>query len=312
MRIALVTPYLPEARNGNAHTAARWRRFLRQGGHRVDMRKEWHGEPAQAMVALHARRSHASIARFAQACPDAPLVVVLTGTDLYRDIRTDADAQRSLALAHTLAVLQAEGVTELPEPYRAKAVVIHQSAPSLKPRPRPARFFSVGVVAHLRDEKDPFRAALALRHLPADSRVRLWHIGGELQAGMAAQATALAEAEPRWRWLGSRPHGQTRQRIARSHLLVVPSRMEGGANVICEAVTAGTPVLASDISGNVGMLGRDYAGYFPVGDAHALADLLHRAERDPAFYHRLCEQCAARAPLFAPEREAAGVRALLP
>jgi hypothetical protein len=282
MRIALITPYLPATRNGNAHTAVRWRTFLRRAGHRVDVATDWQGEPAQAMVALHARRSHGSIARFARAHPERPLILVLTGTDLYRDIRIDANAQLSLKLAHALVVLQKEGVLEIPETFRAKTMVIHQSAPTL-----------------------------LLKHLPPASRIRLWHIGGELQSGMAAQAEALALAEPRWRWLGSRPHGQTRRRIARSHLLVVPSLMEGGANVICEAVTASTPVLASHIPGNVGMLGRDYAGYFHAGDEQALAGLMHRAETDERFYHRLAIQCALRAPLFAPEREAAAVQALL-
>ena len=311
MRITLVTPYLPTARNGNAHTAVRWRRFLRQAGHQVDMAMDWNGAPAQAMIALHARRSHAAVARFAQAHPERPLILVLTGTDLYRDIRLDADAQLSLKLAHTLVVLQDEGVREIPETYQRKTVVIYQSAPTLVPQPRPTRHVSVGVVAHLREEKDPFRAALAMGHLPPSSRIRLWHAGGELQPGMAATADQLMHSTPRWRWLGSRPHGQTRWRIARSHLLVVSSLMEGGANVISEAVTVATPVLASRIPGNVGMLGRDYAGYFPPGDELALAALLIQAETDPLFCQRLANQCAIRAPLFAPEREAAAVQALV-
>lgn len=311
MRIALVTPYLPDVRNGNAHTAVRWRAFLRQAGHRVDMVVDWDGAQAGAMVALHARRSHASIARFAGAHPERPLVLVLTGTDLYRDIRFDAHAQMSLKLARTLVVLQDEGMAEIPAAYHHKTVVIHQSAPCPAPLPRPVRYFSVGVVAHLRDEKDPFRAAFALRHLPLSSRIRLWHAGGELQPGLAVEAEALSRIEPRWDWLGSLPHGQTRRRIARSRLLVVPSLMEGGANVICEAVTASTPVLASAIPGNVGMLGRDYAGYFPPGDEKALAQLMLRAETDDGFYQRLANQCAMRAPLFAPEREAAAVKGLV-
>jgi len=316
MRVALITPYLPAVRNGNAHSAVRWRAFLRQAGHRVVMATDWMDAPADAMVALHARRSHGAVARFAQAHPERPLILMLTGTDLYRDIKTDAQAQQSLALAHTLVVLQEAGVAELPPEHRAKTVVIYQSSPTPGPRPRPVRHFSVGVAAHLRDEKDPFRAALALPLLPADSRIRLWHIGGELQPGLEQQATELgaklAGRLPRWRWLGSRPHGQTLARIGGSHLLVVPSRMEGGANVICEAVVAGTPVLASRISGNVGMLGADYDGYFPLGDEAALARLLYRAEKEPSFYRQLAQQCARRAPLFAPQREAAAVAALLP
>lgn len=203
-------------------------------------------------------------------------------------------------------------MAEIPKAYRHKTVVIYQSAPTLVPQTRPVRHFCVGVVTHLRDEKDPFRAVLALRHLPPSSRIHAWHVGGELQPGLGLEADALDRLEPRWKWLGGRPHGQTRRRIARSHLLVVPSRMEGGANVICEAVTVGTPVLASDVPGNLGMLGRDYAGYFPVGDDGALAGLMHRAETDAGFYELLARQCAIRAPLFAPEREAAAVQALVP
>ena len=311
MRIALVTPYLPEVRNGNAHTAVRYARFLRQVGHRVEMRLSWHGEPADAMVALHARRSHASVARFAQSHPDKPLILVLTGTDLYRDIRLDADAKLSLALATRLVVLQACGLDELKPELRLKTRVVYQSAPSYVQRKLPVRYFDVCVAAHLRLEKDPFRAAEACRHLPSASRIRVWHVGAELLPGMAEAAQHLQTELPRWHWLGGLSHGRTRERIARSHLLVISSELEGGANVICEAVMAGTPVLASDIPGNRGMLGEDYVGYFPHGDERALAELMRRAEMDALFLASLRSQCAQRAPLFEPTREAAAVAALL-
>jgi putative glycosyltransferase (TIGR04348 family) len=309
MRIALVTPYLSAARNGNAHTALRWRRFLRQAGHDVAMTQEWDGRPADVLIALHARRSHGAIASYAALYPERPLVLILTGTDVYRDIHSDADAQDSLHLANRLVVLQERGVDELPQSCRTRTRVIYQSAPMLKPVPRPVRTFDLCVVSHLRDEKDPFRAAYAARLLPVASRIRIRHVGGPLQAGMEEQARTLESA--RWRWLGALPHGETRRRIARSHLLVISSRMEGGANVICEAVAAGTPVLASDIAGNVGMLGKDYAGYFPLGDTAALAGLMWRAESEPIFLQRLRGQCAARASLFTPQCEAAAVQALI-
>jgi len=311
MRIALVTPFLPVARNGNAHTALRWRRFLRRAGHVVEMAQRWEGRPADLLIALHARRTHASAARFAAQFPARPIVVMLTGTDLYRDIHCDAEAQDSLALASRLVVLQEQGVHQLPSAFQGKTRVIYQSAAALKPASRPVRHFDVCVVSHLRAEKDPFCCAEAARLLPTASRVRVRHVGGPLQAGMDAEARALEREIPRWHWLGALPHGETRRLIGRSHLLVISSRMEGGANVICEAVRAGTPVLASRISGNVGMLGEHYAGYFPLGDRGALAELLGRAENDPAFLDQLQRQCAARAPLFAPEREAAAVRGLV-
>jgi putative glycosyltransferase (TIGR04348 family) len=311
MRIALVTPYPLATRNGNAHTAARYARFLRAAGQRVDVTLDWPGRPADAMVALHARRSHPAIARFAAAHPDKPLILVLTGTDLYRDIHADADARASLLLASRIVVLQARGLDELPEAARAKTRVIHQSAPAVKPAAKARRRFEVVVVGHLRDEKDPLRAAHACALLPDASRIRVGHVGACLQAGLDTEARALAAIQPRWHWLGPRPHGATRRLIARAHVLVVSSRMEGGANVICEAVQAGTPVIASDIPGNRGMLGEDYAGYYPLGDTAALAALLWRAESEPAFLAGLARQCAARAPLFAPAREAAAVRDLL-
>jgi glycosyltransferase involved in cell wall biosynthesis len=70
-----------------------------------------------------------------------------------------------------------------------------------------------------------------------------------------------------------------------------------------EAVCSGTPVIASNIPGNMGMLGADYAGYFPVGDAAALANMLQRCKDEPAFLDQLKQQCAQRAPLFSPQAE---------
>lgn len=311
MHIDLVTPYLPEVRNGNAHTAVRYARFLRRAGHRVDLTLSWVGGPVDALLALHARRVHASIAAFARDQPGKPLILVLTGTDLYRDIRTDADARRSLELATRLVVLQARGLDELAPALRAKTRVVYQSASAYAPRRRPSSHFDVCVAAHLRAEKDPFRAAEACRWLPPESRVRVWHVGGELEAGLAERARRLETEQIRWHWLGGLSHGQSRERIARAHLMVISSRLEGGANVICEAVMAGTPVLASDIPGNRGMLGEDYLGYFPAGDDRALAALMRRAEADSAFMNDLRRQCEARRSLFEPEREAAAVAALL-
>lgn len=311
MHIALITPYLAQARNGNAHTAARWARCLRALGHRVHVAVTWDGRAADMMIALHARRSAASIQRYAAACPGRPLIVVLTGTDLYRDIRVDAAAQRALQWATRLVVLQARGLDELTPVLRAKAAVIYQSAPSLKPAARPKRRFDVCVAAHLREEKDPLRAAYASGLLPAASRIRVRHVGQALDPEWTVEAERCAQDFPRWHWLGSRSHGETRRAIARSHLLVNSSRMEGGAIVIIEAVTAGVPVLASRIPGNEGMLGLDYAGFFPLGDEGALAALLRRCETDPAFYAELKQQCATRAALFLPERECAAIEQLV-
>ena len=305
--IVIISPYLAKANNGNWLTASRWARFLRQH-YRVTIALEWDGSPCNAMIALHARRSAASIAAFALALPASPLIVVLTGTDLYRDIHADGDAQRSLQLATQLVILQSEGLNELDAALRNKTQVIYQSSPSLKPvsleQKCKSRYFDVTMIGHLRNEKDPVTFMRAAPHIKSP-QVHLVHIGDALDPLLGAQAEATQSGHPNYRWLGRLPHTATRQRLKRSHLMVIASIMEGGAHVIIEAITSGVPVLASDISGNRGMLGADYAGYFPLGNSIELARLTDRAASDDTFYTLLQRQCAARAPLFAPERESA-------
>ncbi len=167
------------------------------------------------------------------------------------------------------------------------------------------------LVAHLREEKDPRTALKAWGHLPPDPKVTLMVIGDALDPALERATRETVVADPRVRWIGKQPHGATRQAIKRAHLLLIPSRMEGGANVVVEAVTAGTPVLASRISGNLGMLGADYAGYFDVGDARALAQLLARAARDPKFLRELSTQCRRRAKMFTPAAEARSLHAAI-
>ena len=263
------------------------------------------------MIALHARRSAPSIARFAAVYPQRPLVLTLTGTDLYRDIRGDAQAQKSLALATRLIVLQPEGLRELSPAHAAKAMVIYQSARSLRPGRRSRRHFDLVLVGHMRPEKDPLTALRALLHLSPEMPVRLFHVGGALDAELAAEVAELGAGDSRYHWLGALPQAATRQLIKRCHLLLLPSLMEGGANVLIEAVTSGVPLLGSDISGNRGMLGADYPGWFPAGDAEGLAALISRALGDPAYYASLSRRCAERVSLFSPARECAAVCGLL-
>lgn len=262
------------------------------------------------MIALHARRSAASIARYAEAHPKRPLVLVLTGTDIYRDIRSDKDAQRSLALATRLVVLEPEGLRELAPEQAAKATVIRQSARVLKPGARSTRHFDLALVGHLRPEKDPLTAVRALLRIPVDRPVRLFHIGGALDAKLAAEVADLGGRDARYHWLGALSQAATRQRVKRCRLLLLPSLMEGGANALIEAVTSGVPVIGSEIPGNRGMLGADYPGWFPVGDDGGLARLIRRAMDDPAYYASLSRRCAERVSLFSPDRECADVRGI--
>ncbi len=308
--IALVTPALAAANNGNWQTARRWAGMLGQD-YRVRLAAQWEQGDERCMVALHARRSAASIAAWRRAHPARALVVVLTGTDLYRDIADNAEAQHSLAVADRLVVLQPLGVHSLPAAWRHKAVVCVQSSPARRMLHKTGRHLRALMVGHLRDEKSPdtyFAAALALQARPD---IRFHHIGAALDPVLGARAQALNAQLPHYRWLGAQPHGATRRRIQAAHVLVHASRMEGGAQVIIEAVTSGTPVLASRIAGNVGLLGDDYAGYFPFGDAPALVALLQRCRDDPAMLAALSRQCAALAPAFEPAHERATLLALI-
>lgn len=312
MRIDLVTPAPPRSRDGNRRTALRWARMLRSLGHAVHVEQRWASRRTELLIALHARRSHDSIESYARAHPDRPLVVALTGTDLYRDIRSDARPRRSLARADRLIVLQPLALAELDPQQRAKARVVIQSAEPVRRTPPAApRFFDVLVLGHLRPEKDPIRAALAARLLPAASRVRIVHLGRAYDADQADAARAEAAANRRYRWVGEVGRGEVRRRLGRARLLAHTSVLEGGANVISEALAAGVAVVASDIPGNIGLLGEDHPGLYPAGDERALAELLHRAEAEPAFLAALERAGGARAPLVAPEREREALRALV-
>lgn len=270
------------------------------------------GAPCDLMIALHARRSAASIQRFHQRHPQVPLVVTLTGTDLYRDIQTNPRAQHSLELASRLIILQPMGIEELAPHLRGKVRVIHQSAAAeVKPARKSSRSFDVCVIGHLRQVKDPFRTAMAVRRLPSDSILRVFHVGRALSKAMEQRATAETRRNPRYTWLKEKSPGQVRRRLARCHLLVLSSKMEGGANVISEALALGVPVLSSNIRGSIGILGPDYPGYFPVGNTAALTTLLLRAETEPDFYRELQRCCAERKPLVDPTREREAWRRLL-
>jgi len=309
--IQIVTPAALGSRVGNRVTAERWEKLLQALGHRAQVTPEYDGADCDLLMAVHARRSAASAAAFREAHPERPLVVALAGTDLYRDIHGDAEAQRSLEIADRLIVLHPRAADDLPRALRSRVRVVVQSVELPELPSRKAAQLRVCVVAHLREVKDPLRAAAAARLLPATSRIRIAHVGAALEPGFADAARAEEAGNPRYAWLGELPHDRTLRVLAGSHLHVISSRMEGGSNALSEAIACGVPTLSSRISASAGILGEGYPGFFPTGDTDALADLMQRFEGEPEFRATLQLHTEALAELVRPEREKAALAELI-
>ncbi len=311
-KIQLACPAPAGSTQGNRVTALRWARILRELGYRATLAPELKGNP-EVLVALHARRSAAAAAEFKRRFPERPLVVALTGTDLYKDLTEgNRAAKRSLELADRLIVLHSQAKLDLPKAVRRKTRIIHQSVRLPKRLRTPAKNrFDVCVLSHLRAVKDPLRTALAARVLPAESKLFVRHLGRALEPRLEARAIQESKSNPRYEWLGERAHPDAMRLLSASRLLVISSRLEGGANVIGEAATAGVGILATDVPGNRGLLGARHPGYFEFGKTDALAQLLWRAESDAKFYGRLLASSERIAVAFTPQSESQAWRALL-
>ena len=321
MRIGIVTPAPPDSLHGNRITALRWAMILRRLGNSVSIIQTYDGKPYDLLVALHARKSHPAVINFRRQNPEAPVIVALTGTDLYRDIRTSHAARKSLDLATRIVVLQPQAISELQRIWQKKTRVIYQSVKngraltgtsgrSATPRVKNAHAkkrssanFDVSVIGHLRAVKDPFRTAMAARLLPDSSRVRVFQIGGAMTEAMANRARKEMTVNRRYQWLGQLSQLRALQILKKSSLCVLSSRMEGGANVLSEAIAASVPILASRIDGNIGILGAAYPGYFDVGNTRQLAQLLDRAESSSEYLTELRAWTESIASLADPARE---------
>ncbi len=318
MKILLITPALPSARAGNRVTAVRWKNILTDLGHKVQVKNSQDDiqeicKKSDLMLALHAWRSANSIETFNYLAPEKPLIVALTGTDLYRFIHSHPKPTlRSIKLADTLISLHDLAHLAIPKVYRRKVNVIYQSASSVKRSVnKNKRFFDACVIGHLREEKDPLRAAYAVRKLPQESRIRIKQFGKAHTLAWAKRAQKEAASNERYHWYGEVPHWKIRQQYAHADVMVLSSKMEGGANVISEACVAGMPVIASDIAGSIGLLGKNYPGYYPYGNTQGLSELLLRAETDRKFLAKLEKACRSKSNLFTYAKEKNNMKKLL-
>ena len=238
--------------------------------------------------------------------------MALTGTDVYQDMADSPEARQSLDWATLIVTLQPLAGEVLDQSLRSKVRPIIQSASPPKRSPLPlTNRFEVCVSGHLRPVKDPFRTVEAERLLPADSRIVITHIGKAIEPEMEERARREMAVDPRYKWRGERPHWEALRLLARSKLLVVSSVLEGGANVVSEAIACGVPIIHTRIPGAMGILGEGYPGYFEVGDTAGLASLLRKAETDETFYNELKQWCERLQPLVSPSRERECWRSLL-
>ncbi len=287
--------------------------MLRAQGHTVHIDETYDDTPCDLMIAIHAWRSAESITTYRTKYPKGPLIVALGGTDVNTFLHTEPETTlRSMRAADAMICLHSLIKDQLPTNLRPKLHLVHQSAHPL-PGPRTPRkqTFGVCVVGHLREEKDPFRAALAAQLVPVESKLCVHHLGKAHTPAWARDAKREMARNPRYVWKGEVAAWQVRREFTKTHAMVISSNQEGGANVVSEAIAAGVPVIASDIPGNVGLLGSSYPGYYPVGNEKALADVLWRAEREPKFLASLQRHTIKLRPRFTPEGEAKSLAAVI-
>ena len=313
MKIAIFSAATRETRSGNWVTASRWQRQLRSAGHRVAIihdKGELDDCDADVLIGLHARRAGPAILRFKKLHPDRKVIVALSGTDIYRDLSPtrklhSATAIKALDVCDHIILLQPLMAIRLKPKWRSKSSVVMMDVVKEKSLRKRAvdNSLDVCVVGHLRYEKDPLRAAMAVRDFPPNLSVHVTHAGGALSDSFLSRANREARQNENWNWLGSVTYSEVQKLMRSSDLLVNTSRAEGAPNVLFEAIGFRLPIIASKIDGHVGVLGKDYPGYFKVGDTAALRNLLARCATDAKFYQQLLNSIDALAKKYRPGSE---------
>jgi putative glycosyltransferase (TIGR04348 family) len=288
----------------------RWQSFLKKLGHEVRISNQWSGKNADVLIALHGYRSHASLVQFRKLYPHRPIILIMTGTDLYRDMPEHPEVLKSMEMADAIVILQSAALAMIPKHLQTKTHVIYQSTKPIKRKALLKKSFLISVIGHLRPEKDPFCTAESLQYLRPESKIKVLHLGRAMSPEMKSQAKVYNKELKNYQWLDELSHPETLQQLSRSHLMVISSLMEGGAHVVTEAIAIGVPVIASDIPGNRGLLGDDYPGYYPVGEAKALALAIQKAEFEPLFYKSLEAHIKKRAHYVQASLEKRSIKSL--
>ena len=306
--VLIYSPFAHQTGQGNTVTADRTELILRSAGFSVISEGgSYSGRDAKCLIALNARRSAAEVAGFDELNPGRQIIVVVTGSDINHPQMEDecSDTRKTMVRADALVMLHETDLEALPAELRKKAECIFPSVKlpgGIKHRPWDGDRFEVIMAGNLRAVKNPQLAVEGALLLTDDSPVFISSYG-DAPAELAAEMTLASEQAGHFQWCGKVDHDSLMEKMARAHLLLNTSTLEGGANAICEAVSMGLPVVASDIRGNIGMLGSDYPGLFASGDAKAMVGLLQRCAETASFHADLKRAVEQRAVLFDFARE---------
>jgi len=270
-------------RKGSVVTRQRWSGILESLGHEI----VFEDSQTDLAIAFHAYKSSEIVFDFKQACPNIPVFICMTGTDLYK--LSQEKAERTLELCDKIIVLQDKARGLIPEIYREKVVVIYQSTDVVNDvrLDESEEYFDVLVVGHLREVKDSMRTAIASRSLPNSSRVRVLQLGAVLEPEYNLLIEEELESNERYLYLGEVSKEEVCNYMSSSSLMVLSSRTEGCPSVISEAVAFDLPIICSKIDCTTSLFGEDYPGFFEYGDTDALARLILKAERDEEFLDSL-------------------------
>lgn len=314
MKICVSSPYPLTEMRGNTVTALRVAGLLCELGHEARASHGYDGEFADACIVLHAVKGAQAVFDFKKAHPKGRVVVLMTGTDLYEFLpRGSEEGMAALREADAIVVMIEQAVESLPEEFREKAVVIRTSLEEMGNRVKAPRTenegkFVISVIGHLRPVKRPFLVVETLARYPEWKDVEVWQVGSALDEESRATVEEWERKEPRYRWWGGVSPERAHELCALSSLTVNSSISEGGSNAVLEAMAMGVPVLASEIKGNIGILGENYAGYFQKGK---LDQKLLRLFNNPAMLGEWKEMAKMRLPLFSRESELASWSELL-
>ena len=304
MHILITSAYPLSSPKGNSITAKRISTLLSQAGHTADAINTDMPPPADVMIALHATKTLAASKRFKVESPNGKLIIYLTGTDLYREqANNNLEFTEALILADALVVGQNASLKSIPADYQSKSHFVPASVllPPLKKVPPPPSP-SLALIGHLRPVKNPFLINMALKELDA-LKLDVFTLGAALEPSMLANVKTWQLADPRFHWLDDIPYAETLSWIQQVDFTLNTSHSEGGSNAVAESIVLGTPVLASKIEGNIGMLGDDYLGYFEPNNPSSLVKLIRRSITNSSFHQTLLQQITELQKNFLPEKE---------